>query len=325
MQYLITGGAGFIGSHLTDSLLQDGHEVAVLDDLSTGSTDNLRKALLNPRFRFVEGDVCKSRDLKALVKWADVIYHLAAAVGVDLVVQRPVQTIETNVHGTENVFDLATKAGKRVIIASTSEVYGKAMAPQFKETDDLLIGPPTHFRWSYAASKALDEYLAFAYRKEYGLQVTIARLFNTVGPRQTGRYGMVLPRFVGQALKNDPVRVFGNGDQTRCFCFVGDTVAAFRLLADRPGTEGEIFNVGSSTSISINRLASRVISLTGSRSEIVHIPYSEAYGPGFEDMQRRVPDTTKLRTLTGWEPRQSLDDIILSVKAFTESQLMTIA
>ena len=319
MHALITGGAGFIGSHLADSLLRDGHDVAVLDDLSTGRLANLADALRNPHCRFVEGRVEDSPELEPLIASAEVVFHLAAAVGVDLVVRSPVRTIEANVAGTEQVFGHAAKHGRLVLLASTSEVYGRATRPACRETDDLVIGPPTHFRWSYAASKALDEYLAFAFRKERNLRVTIVRLFNTVGPRQVGRYGMVLPRFVEQALRGEQVRVFGNGKQTRCFCHVDDTVRALRALAILPAAEGEIFNIGSPQPISINRLARRVITLTQSTSKVTHVPYAKAYGPGFEDMERRMPDTAKIQRAIGWQPQRTLDEAILEVKAFLQS------
>ncbi len=315
MRFLITGGAGFIGSHLADHLLREGHEVTAIDDLSTGRMGNLAAILREPRFRLVKGRVEEAPELADLVAGADLVFHLAAAVGVDLVVQSPVHTIETNLRATEAVFKNAAAAGTRVIAASTSEVYGKANSPTFRETDDLVIGPPTHFRWSYAASKAMDEFLAFAYRKEKGLKATIVRFFNTVGPRQLGDYGMVIPRFVGQALAGQPVRVFGDGAQSRCFCHVQDTVRALVVLAADPATEGEIFNIGSPNPVTINDLALRVVALTGSRSTVEHIPYDKAYAPGFEDMLRRVPDIHKIRRFTGWEPRKSLDEIILDVAA----------
>ncbi len=314
MKVLITGGAGFIGSHLSEALLDRGAEVAVLDDLSTGRIENLRHVLDAPGFRFIHGSVENDADVGAACTWADLIFHLAAAVGVDLVVRHPVRTIETNVHGTENVLRYAALHDARVLLASTSEVYGRSTAAAFRETDDLLIGQPTLYRWCYAASKALDEFLALAYHKEKRLRTIVVRLFNTVGPRQTGQYGMVLPRFVGQALRGEPLRVFGDGEQSRCFCHVQDTVRALLLLTERPGAEGEIFNIGSREAISINDLARRVIELVDSDSEIVHIPYEEAYEPGFEDMRRRMPDTSKLRALTGWRPEKSLDQIILEVR-----------
>ena len=315
MRFLITGGAGFIGSHLTDRLLAEGHEVAVIDDLSTGRMENLTDAMGSPRFRFVRGRVETAPELAGLVAGAEVVVHLAAAVGVDLVVKSPVHTIETNLKATEAVFEHAAKSGARVIAASTSEVYGKANNPTFKETDDLVIGPPTHFRWSYAASKAMDEFLAFAFRKEKGLKATIVRFFNTVGPRQVGEYGMVIPRFMEQALAGKPIRVFGDGEQSRCFCHVHDTVRAVTALAADPATEGEIFNIGSPAPVSINELAQRIIKLTGSTSAIEHIPYDKAYAPGFEDMLRRVPDIHKIRRFTGWEPQKPLDEIIRDVAA----------
>jgi UDP-glucose 4-epimerase len=320
MKYLITGGAGFIGSHLTEVLLADDHQVTVLDDLSTGSLNNLGAVSGHPRFRFVLGSVETSLDLGGLTTWADTVFHLAASVGVDLVVRHPVQTIETNVHGTENVFRYAALSNTKVILASTSEVYGRSQATVFRETDDLLLGAPTHYRWSYAASKALDEFLALAYHKERKLRTVVVRLFNTVGPRQTGRYGMVLPRFVEQALRNEPLRVFGDGEQTRCFCHVRDTVRALVALAGSTEAEGEIANIGSLHSVSINELARMVIGLTGSRSEVLRIPYEQAYEPGFEDMRRRMPDISKIQRLTGWVPERSLPEIILEVKAYLEQQ-----
>lgn len=313
MRILLTGGAGFIGSHLAERLLARGHEVVILDDLSTGSRAHLGDALNHPRLRFIEDKVEHHPKLAALVAEADLVVHLAAAVGVDLVVRSPVHTIQTNIHGSELLFTHAAAHGKRIILASTSEVYGKADSPSFSETDDLVIGPPTHFRWSYAASKALDEYLAFAFAKERGLRQTVVRFFNIVGPRQTGRYGMVLPRFVEQALAGNPVRVFGDGEQIRCFCHVADTVEALLQVMDREETVGEIFNIGSPEPVSINALAARVIALTGSRSSVVHIPYDQAYSPGFEDMLRRVPDIGKIGRVTGWKPQHALDDIIRDV------------
>lgn len=314
MKVLITGGAGFIGGHLAEALLARGASVTVLDDLSTGRIENLGRVLEAPEFRFIHGSVENDADIGAACAWADLIFHLAAAVGVELVVRHPVRTIETNVHGTENVLRYAALHDARVLLTSTSEVYGRSTAAAFRETDDLLIGQPTLYRWSYAASKALDEYLALAYHKERRLRTIVVRLFNTVGPRQTGQYGMVLPRFVGQAIRGEPLRVFGDGAQSRCFCHVQDTVRALLALVERPEAEGEIFNIGSQDSVSINELAQKVIDLTGSSSQIVHIPYEEAYEPGFEDMRRRMPDTSKLHALTGWRPEKSLDQIILEVR-----------
>jgi len=320
MRFLITGGAGFIGSHLADRLLADGHLVTALDDLSTGRLANIAAAMRTPQFRFVKGRVETVPELAELVAGADIVIHLAAAVGVDLVVKSPVYTIETNLQATEAVFAHAARSGARVIAASTSEVYGKANKATFKETDDLVIGPPTHFRWSYAASKAMDEFLAFAYRKEKGLQATIVRFFNTVGPRQVGEYGMVIPRFVEQALAGQPIRVFGDGEQSRCFCHVHDTVRALVALAADPATEGEIFNIGSPAPVSINELASRIIAITGSASAIEHIPYDQAYAPGFEDMLRRVPDIHKIHRATGWKPQKNLDEVIRDVAAHMRNE-----
>ncbi len=313
MHVLITGGAGFIGSHLTDAFLTRGDRVTILDDLSTGNRDNLAAALRSPHTRFVQGRVEDPEVMDPLMRECDAVVHFAAVVGVDLVVRDPVRTIETNVHGTEQVLRLAVKHGRRVLLASSSEVYGRANSAAFNEADDLVIGPPTHFRWVYAASKALDEYLAFAFAKEYGLRATVVRFFNIVGPRQTGRYGMVLPRFAAQALAGTPVRVFGDGEQTRCFCHVQDAVDAVLRLLEREDSVNEIFNIGSPETISINCLAQRVIGLAGSASTIDHIPYDQAYAPGFDDMLRRVPDIGKIRALTGWQPRHTLDDIIRDV------------
>lgn len=315
MHYLITGGAGFIGSHLTDALLDQGNHVTVLDDFSTGRRENVAAALANDRFRLVEGGIEDVELLDPLAAEADAIFHLAAAVGVDLVLKDPVRTIHTNVHGAESVFNAASRHNCKLLLASTSEVYGRAFNETFKETDDLLIGPPTHYRWSYAASKALDEFLAFAYYKEQKLRPVIVRLFNTVGPRQTGRYGMVLPRFVASALANEPLRVFGDGQQTRCFCHVADTVRALRALMDTDASVGQIFNIGTQASVSIMELAELVIEETGSASAIVRIPYEEAYGPGFEDMRRRMPDISALSGLTGWAPQHDLREIVRQVVA----------
>jgi|SaaInlStandDraft_4_1057021.scaffolds.fasta_scaffold23263_2 UDP-glucose 4-epimerase len=320
MNCLVTGGAGFIGSHLSESLLAAGHDVTVIDDLSTGSANNFQAFVSHPRFRFVLGAVESSHEMGTLMAWADTVFHLAAAVGVDLVVNNPVKTIETNVHGTENVLKYAALTNTKVLVTSTSEVYGKATSPVFTETDDLLIGPPTHYRWSYAASKALDEHLALAYHKEKKLRTLIVRLFNTVGPRQTGQYGMVLPRFVQQALDGRPLRVFGDGQQTRCFCHVHDTVRALLTLEADDRAEGGIYNIGTTTPISVLELATRVIELTASSSEVVLVPYAEAYGPGFEDMQKRVPNTAKINALTGWQPEKSLDHIIVEVADHLENQ-----
>ncbi len=313
MRYLITGGAGFIGGHLTERLLRDGHEVVVIDNFSTGSRSNLEIAetLAAGRLRVLEADVVSSAELlDREIRDADRVIHLAAAVGVELVIHDPVRTITTNVHGTENVLVPAARYGKRTLIASTSEVYGKSTKPLFAESDDLLIGNPLHARWSYACSKLLDEFLLMAHHRQSGLPGTVVRFFNTVGPRQTGRYGMVIPRFVEKALHGEPLPVYGSGRQSRCFCHVLDIVRALLLLVERPESCGGIYNIGSNHHISIGELARFVIARIGSPSEIRHVPYDEAYEKGFEDMMHRAPDTTALRELTGWEPKFTLENII---------------
>ncbi len=316
MKILVTGGAGFIGGHLTAALLKDGHQVTVIDNFSTGSMDNLKAVSSNPALKVITGDVVLSPELAAQeVEKADSVIHLAAAVGVELVVHDPVRTIMTNVHGTENVLRPAAKFGKRVIVASTSEVYGKSAKPLFAETDDLLIGTPAHCRWSYACSKLLDEFLLMAYHKQNGLRGTVVRFFNTVGPRQTGRYGMVVPRFVGAALRGDDIPVYGTGQQSRCFCHVSDVVRALRLLLDNENSYGGIFNIGSQRSVTIEGLAKLVIERTKSKSGLKYIPYEEAYEAGFEDMMRRAPDTAAINKLIGWTPEIPLEQIIDDVAA----------
>jgi UDP-glucose 4-epimerase len=310
MRALITGGAGFVGSHLADWLLGHGHEVFVLDDLSTGSIDNIAHLKADPRFHYTIDSVANEPVLAELVDRADVVFHLAAAVGVKLIVERPVHTIETNVRGTEVVLTHANKKKKLVLIASTSEVYGKNTAVPFSEEADLVLGPTTKHRWAYACSKAIDEFLALAYWKEKKLPVIVVRLFNTVGPRQTGQYGMVIPNFVRQALAGEPITVFGDGTQTRSFTYVGDVVDALAKLAQEPAAIGRVFNIGNSYEISIRELAERVKALTGSASEIVTIPYDQAYEAGFEDMPRRVPDISRINRLIGYEPRVQLDEIL---------------
>ena len=313
MKVLITGGAGFIGSHLTRALLAAGHSVAVIDDLSTGSLDNIAPFQDDPHYRFVKGDILVAEDLETLVAESDTVFHLAAAVGVELVVHDPVRTILTNLQGTERVLTAATKQKKRVILASTSEVYGKSAKPLFSETDDLLIGPSTHSRWSYACSKLMDEFLLMAYFRDRGLRGTVVRFFNTVGPGQTGRYGMVIPRFVAAALADEPLKVFGTGEQTRCFCHVVDVVRALMLLLDNPGSHGEIFNIGSTEKVTIRQLAEFVIRELNSSSKIDVIPYDQAYANGFEDMLHRAPDCSKLHALTGWKAEIPLKQIIADV------------
>ena len=321
LRFLITGGAGFIGSHLAEALLADGHRVHVLDDLSTGSMDNVRHLKAEPRFGYTI-ETCASPSLVAeLVDEADVVYHLAAAVGVDLIVESPVRTIETNVHCTEVVLAQASKKRKPVFVASTSEVYGKSRQFPFREDGDLVMGASTTGRWSYACSKAIDEFLALAYWKERKLPTVVARLFNTIGPRQTGRYGMVVPKFVSQALGERPLTVFGDGSQTRCFCHVQDVVQALvDLMQIGDAAYGEVFNIGSQEEISIRGLAERVRELTQSDAEIVLVPYEEAYEEGFEDMPRRFPDIRKIEAAIGWTPTRSLDEILEDVISFQQAE-----
>lgn len=309
---LITGGAGFIGSHLTERLLADGHSVVVLDDLSTGREENLQAVRNHPDLQFIHSSVSTCDDLPALAEEVDFIYHLAAAVGVDLVVQSPVRTLETNLHCTEAIVRAAASAHVPLLLASTSEVYGKSAKDQFAEDDDLLIGPPHYSRWSYACSKLMDEFLALAYRHQHGLPVIIARLFNIVGPRQHGDHGMVLPRFISAALRDEPLRVFGDGKQTRCFCHVADSIEALVRLQNTPAAHGEIYNIGSTEEISIRDLARQVIDHVGA-GRIEYVPYEVAYAPGFEDMRRRRPDTAKLEQAIGFTPGRSFHDIIKSM------------
>ena len=310
MKVLITGGAGFIGSHLAEALLERGDEVYVLDDLSTGSIDNIEHLKGAKGFRYTIDTVMNEPSTAEQVDRVDVVVHLAAAVGVRLIVESPVHTIETNVHGTETVLKLANKKKKRVLLASTSEVYGKSVEFPFREDSDLVMGPTNKGRWSYACSKAIDEFLALAYYKEKKLPVTVVRLFNTVGPRQTGRYGMVIPNFVRQALAGAPITVHGDGSQRRCFTDVSDVVRALLGLIDNPGAVGEVFNVGSQQEISILELANKVKAKTKSASEIVFVPYEKAYEEGFEDMPRRIPDTSKIEKLIGYRPTVSLERIL---------------
>ena len=313
MKALITGGAGFVGSHLAERLLQQGHEVLVLDNLSTGSIDNITHLKSKPGFSYVIDTVTNEPLLAEMIDRSDVVFHLAAAVGVKLIVEQPVHTIETNVHGTEVVLKHANKKKKLVFIASTSEVYGKSTDVPFREGQDLVLGATAKHRWAYACSKLIDEFLALAYWKERKLPVVIVRLFNTVGPRQTGQYGMVLPTFVRQALAGHPITVFGDGTQSRSFTYVGDVVEALIKLAQEPRAVGEVFNIGNVGEVSILELAQKVKAMTGSSSTIQMVPYDEAYEAGFEDMPRRVPDISKIRSLIGYEPQLDLDQIIDSV------------
>jgi nucleoside-diphosphate-sugar epimerase len=313
VRFLITGGAGFIGSHLADELLERGDQVHVLDDLSTGSIDNMRHLKGKPGFEYTIDSAANAPIVAELVDSADVVFHLAAAVGVQLIVESPVRTIETNVHCTEVVLAQASKKKKPVFIASSSEVYGKSADLPYREDGDLTLGATTKGRWSYACSKAIDEFLAIAHWKERKLPTVIGRLFNTVGPRQTGRYGMVIPNFVTQALADRPLTVYGDGTQRRCFCHVADVVRALADLMRREDVYGEVFNIGSDSEIEIRQLAERVVDMTGSPSEITLVPYDVAYEKGFEDMQRRRPDTTKIYERIGWRPTRSLDEILADV------------
>ncbi len=313
---LITGGAGFIGSHLAEYLLAQGQRVTVIDDLSTGLFENIEPLTAHPHFRFAIETIANTTVMDRLVSECDIIYHLAAAVGVDLIVRSPIHTIETNVMGTNIVLQTARRYRKKVMLASTSEVYGKGNKAPFSEEDDRVEGPTTKSRWSYATSKALDEHLALAYHKEAGLPVVIFRLFNTVGPRQRGRYGMVVPRFVRWALAGEPIQVYGDGQQTRCFANVSDVVRAIAALAECEAAVGEVFNVGSTEEIAIVDLAQRIKARTGSNSPIVFVPYDQAYEQGFEDMLRRVPDISKIRRVVGWEPLKTLDETLDEVIAY---------
>jgi UDP-glucose 4-epimerase len=316
MRALITGGCGFIGSHLAEALLARGDEVTVVDDLSTGRFENIQSLVGDPSFHFAIETIANETVMDRLVSECDIIYHLAAAVGVELIVHDPVRVIETNIKGCETILRIGARYRKKVMLASTSEVYGKSDKVPFGEDDDRVLGPTTRSRWSYACSKAMDEFLAFAYAKQLALPVVVMRFFNTVGPRQTGRYGMVVPRFVQQALRNEPLTVYGDGQQSRCFTYVGDVIKAIIGLADEPKAVGRVFNVGSTEEVTIEDLAWRTIRLAGSASEIVHIPYDEAYEEGFEDMRRRVPDIRAIQTLIGWQPETGLDDTLQQVIAY---------
>jgi UDP-glucose 4-epimerase len=317
---LITGGAGFIGSHLTEALLNAGHEVDIIDNLSTGAIRNVGHLKSNPRFRYTIDTLTNEPLLAELIDRNDVVFHFAAAVGVKLIVEEPVHTIETNVHGTEVVLKHANKKRKKVVIASTSEVYGKSTDVPFREDADLVMGATVKHRWAYACSKAIDEFLALAYYKERGLPVIIVRFFNTVGPRQTGQYGMVLPSFVQQALSGAPITVFGDGTQSRSFTYVGDVVECLLKLINEPKAIGQVFNIGNKEEVTILKLAEIVKSLTGSASPIEFVPYDKAYEEGFEDMPRRVPDLTKVTQLVGYEPKVQLNEIITKVIDYFRSE-----
>ena len=311
---LITGGAGFIGSHLAELLLARGHRVSILDDLSSGSLKNIAHLRAHPRFHFTKGCISDSGLLGSLVEPCDTVFHLAATVGVFNILERPVQTIENNVGGTESVLRAAASRRKKVIVASTSEVYGKTRADSFREDGDLVLGESTKLRWSYAASKLVDEFMALAYWREYRVPTVVVRLFNTIGPRQSGQYGMVVPRFLQQALRGEPLTVFGNGEQSRCFGFVADVVEWMSLLAADDRAVGQVFNLGNPQEITIGALADKILTLTGSKSRVDYIPYEQAYENGFEDMTRRVPNIDKVIELTGYRPRVNLDEALSLIR-----------
>ncbi len=316
MKALITGGAGFIGSHLAEKLLKENWTVSIIDDLSTGSEENLKHIIDEPELKFVQGDINDETVLDKLICDCDCIFHLAAAVGVRLIAEQPVKTIETNIGGTETVLDLANKYAKKILIASSSEVYGKTESVPFKEDDDLVLGSTTVSRWSYACSKAIDEFLGLAFYNEYELPVIIARFFNTIGPRQTGDYGMVVPRFVKRALNDQPVEIYGTGKQTRCFTDVDDVVKAVFSLVNSDKTAGQVFNIGSENEISIEDLADKVIKITNSKSEKKHISYEEAYSRLIEDMKRRVPSIEKIKNAVNWQPEITLEQSINKIIGF---------
>ncbi|WP_054821041.1 GDP-mannose 4,6-dehydratase [Arthrobacter sp. JCM 19049] len=310
MRSVITGGAGFIGSHLTDYLLAAGDEVVVFDDLSTGNLQNLTEAFKNPNFNFVEGTVLDKEAVTEVIAGADRVFHMAAAVGVQLIVEQPLTSLRTNIHGTENVLDAVKAAGAKLLLASTSEVYGKNASDALSESSDRILGDALKSRWTYAAAKGIDEAFAHAYWSEYGVPVTIVRLFNTVGPRQTGRYGMVVPNLIGQAIQGLPLTVFGDGEQTRCFSYVGDVVPALVALLENQRSHGQAYNLGGAQEISIRALGENIIARLESASEVQLVPYEEAYGPGYEDMRRRVPDNTKSHELIGFIPQTTVEQII---------------
>jgi len=313
MRTAVTGGAGFIGSHLVEYLLGRGDDVAVIDNLSTGRLENLQAVIDHPRLSFLEGTILDRRAVDKVVRGADRVFHLAAAVGVHLIVDHPLDSLRTNIHGTEVVLDACLDAGSTLLLASTSEIYGKNAADSLPEDSDRILGSPLKSRWTYAAAKGIDEAFAHAYWREFGLQVSIVRLFNTVGPRQTGRYGMVVPNLVGQALSGQPLTVFGDGRQTRCFSYVRDVVPAMVAIAEDRTSRGQAFNLGGSFEVSILDLARRIVQVLDSDSAITLVPYDQAYGEGYEDMRRRVPDNTKARQLVGFDPTTTLDEIIVNV------------
>lgn len=321
MRVLVTGGAGFIGSYLVEKLLENGDTVCAVDDVSTGNLKNIKHLLDNSNFELVIGSVLDKQLMEDLIDKSDVIYHLAAAVGVKYVMENSLKSIKINIHGTETVLDLASKNKQKVFIASTSEIYGKNGCVPYNEDSDRLMGSTKAFRWSYACTKTLDEFMALAYYYEMGLPIVIARFFNTCGPKQTGQYGMVIPRFVRNALLNEPLTVYGDGTQSRCFTYVGDAVDAIVSLMNCDEAIGDVFNVGNTQEIQIRELAQKIIDMTGSSSEIVYIPYENVFGKKFEDMKRRVPDITKIRNIIGWEPKVNLDQLLHKVIDYERSQL----
>jgi UDP-glucose 4-epimerase len=321
MRALITGGCGFIGSHLAEALLGRGDAVTVVDNLSTGRFDNVAHLVGQPGFAFAIENIMNETVMDRLISECDIIYHLAAAVGVELIVSDPVRVIETNINGCEAVLRIGARYRKKVVLASSSEIYGKSKKVPFREDDDRVLGSTSRSRWSYACSKAMDEFLALAYAKQLSLPVVVLRFFNTVGPRQSGRYGMVVPRFVQQALRGDPITVYGDGQQSRCFTAVVDVVRAVIALADEPAAEGEAFNVGSTEEVTIEALARKVVEVAGGHSPVIFVPYDEAYEAGFEDMRRRVPDISKIRALVGWEPRLGLERILQGVVAYYRDKM----
>ena len=310
MRVLVTGGAGFIGSHLTERLLKDGYEVTAIDNLSTGSLKNIENYREHSRFEFVKGDIRNAGLMEPLIEHCDMIYHFAAAVGVKLIAEDPVLTIETNIGGTETVLDIANKFDKKTFLASSSEVYGKSEAVPFREEDDIVLGSTSVSRWAYACSKAIDEFLGLAFYQQYGLSVVIGRFFNTIGPRQTGQYGMVVPRFVQRALKDEPIQICGTGKQTRCFCYVGDLVEAVIKLMNCEHAAGKVYNIGSNEEISIEKLADKIIEMTGSKSQKQFVPYEFVYGRPIDDMMRRVPALERIKETLGWESKTSLNEIL---------------
>ena len=321
MKALITGGAGFIGSHLGEALMDAGHSVTTVDDLSTGRLDNIQSLLGRDGFQFIRENVRDATTMAVLVDQCDIIFHLAAAVGVQLIVDRPVHTIETNIHGSEVVLGLASKFRRKILVASTSEVYGKSTNVPFSEDDDSVLGSTRFTRWSYACSKMVDEFLALAYHDQYGLEAVILRFFNTIGPRQTGAYGMVVPRFVQAALRNEPLTVYGTGEQSRCFCFVADVVEAITKLVDCPQAAGQVINIGAEESITIRQLAEKIVAMTGSSSEIRQLSYEQAYGRPFDDMLVRKPDLSKIRRLIGYQPRRTLDETLRQIIEYEKAAM----